>query len=733
MEPFSKFLLSARLFLGLAPFFADPVEGTPVLAPPPIAARNNSVRYICEQETGLADTVVKTFTLGWSQAEQSKKGTARWLFIQANKVNGETFHIWLLTEGYPSDSLLAASKHIGRFILQEGSSTPKEFRHRITREAVLPALGGWRYLLPRSSDDSGSFEPGAEFPKRADYLGLHYRLLTVDKFVVEPVPPEALGVELQPDLLVGVPSNTRQEDETHRYDGSDYKLQRLTLADFKEMAAAGINCVRVDAEQRGWIEDLGLFYWGVGGKEVSYPECLYDSRYLGPTLFLDEPAVHTRDYVIRPKLAKDPAFRKDLTIPVMIKAFRETFAHAWQEGVSTSLLQGLGARPDVMLGNMSFRQENLFSWETMVSTAAYQLSQDPRVPAAMVFEPPGRVGTLKTLPEFDMSYGCQIPIDDPKNLTDIIYGFLRGAARLTGKQWGTSIYGAVDRTDSPWFLTRAYELGATRFFFWDNAGLACVPYHECLSLAHQLKISAENRPERDLEKLRRAAEVVILLPPGYNLGHVHLGRGSLWGLGELNLERTNAFGIKYRDVMGNFFTEIERCLRMGVAFDLLWDLPNLQPSAYREVVRIREDGKIESLESERHSQWDRARTPVRPPGVPPILEVVLSTRDGQAPLQVSARAQVTETTAPIYYTLGADTNGVYHNAFIGWELYGPGEEDYRVLMAPGLKPRAAINGTRSEIRLDFELDRPGQYRLRVATADKAGRTAISWTPITVTK
>src|SRR5687767_2137366 len=142
----------------------------------------------------------------------------------------------------------------------------------------------------------------------------------------------------------------------------------------------------------------------------------------------------------------------------------------------------------------------------MVSTAAWQLSQEPKVPAAMVFEPPGRVGTRRTLPEINMTYGCQIPIDDPKNFIDIIYGFLRGAARLTGKQWGTSIYGAVDRSDAPWFLSHAYDLGATHFFFWDNAQLACVPFSECLALARVLKMRTEDNPHRDLDQLKRAAE-----------------------------------------------------------------------------------------------------------------------------------------------------------------------------------------------------------------------------------
>ena len=218
--------------------------------------------------------------------------------------------------------------------------------------------------------------------------------------------------------------------------------------------------------------------------------------------------------MLRPRLEKDPAFRSAVNPQIAFEAFREYFGHALRDGAAISLAQSLSARGDIDLGDMRLRQENLFSWETMVSTASYQLSQDKLVPEAMVFEPPGRVGALRTIPELNMSYGCQLPVDDPKNLADIIYGFLRGAARATGKQWGMGVYGAVDRADAFWFLTHAYDLGATRFFFWDNAQLACVPFQECLALARDIRMRVENHPERDLGELLRAGEAAILLPPG---------------------------------------------------------------------------------------------------------------------------------------------------------------------------------------------------------------------------
>ena len=49
----------------------------------------------------------------------------------------------------------------------------------------------------------------------------------------------------------------------------------------------------------------------------------------------------------------------------------------------------------------------------------------------------------------------------------------------------------------------------------------------------------------------------------------------------------NPAGIPHRTVMAACFAEIERCFRLGTAFDLLWDLPELTPSGYREIVRVR--------------------------------------------------------------------------------------------------------------------------------------------------
>lgn len=701
---------------------------SPVSSQTPIGKPGLVATYRHESGSVLPASVVKTFTLALGALEERNGRLFQWLHLYAAKANGEVFSVWILTNRYPPASVAAARETTARYILQEGTAQALEFRHQFSGEAVLPSLGAWSYLWPHSAEES--FADGV-FPEKTRYLGNCYLLERLENSENVTPPVDIRILELLPDVLIGVPSNTKQKDETRRYDDSDYEQIRLTKNDYDEMIEAGMNCLRVDQEQAGWIDRRDVFYWGIGGEQINYPECLYRSNYLGPVLFLDEPAVCTRDYVIRPRLKKDPEFRKTVTSQIVLDEFQKYFHQAKYQGAPAVLLGGLAARPDVDVGDMKFLQQNLYSWETVVSSALYQLGEgQSSPPSSMVFEPPGRFGTLRTLPEMNMAYGCQIPVDDPKNLISIIYGFLRGAAKLTDKGWGTSIYGQVDRADAPWFLTHAYDLGAQHFFFWDSARLACVPYSECLALTRNLRAHAESHPHRNLQKLKQAAEVAILLPAGYNLGHVYMGKGNIWGLGELNLERLNREGVKYRTVMGNFFTEIERCIRMGVAYDLFWDIEGHRFTGYRQIVRVREDGKVEVVVDGKKTLHDGPRTPERPEGVPPQLAIELSTESGKAPLQITARASLVKGSADIYYTLGTNSKGIYRNVMVLWELYGPEDEDYRFLLSENREPRILDEGAQTKVEIQFAIRQPEKYRLRAATVDLAGRTTVVWKNIT---
>jgi len=665
-------------------------------------------------------------TLG--PVEDSGSARCQWLSLHATKVSGQSFTVWILSRAFPPRSVERAAATIKHYVVQEGDEPPLEFSHRYTAAPVLPTLGAWEFLWPRSAGNDSDDNLGAA---RVSWLGLPYVLESSSLAAAFEAPHNVRKLELLPDVLVGVPSNQRTKDDTRRFDGSDYEMVRLTRENYDEMIRAGLNCFRVDAEQAGWLKEQPVFYWGIGGADVPYPECLYRSTYLGPALFLDEPAVHTRDYVVRPRLEKEPELRQSISPQFMFQAFTNLFHQTVTKGAPWNLMNGLRAREDVDLGAINFPQRNLYAWETMIASAAWQLTGEPNGgPRAIVFEPPGRLGSRRTLPEMNMAYGCQLSLENPANFADILFGFLRGAARAADASWGVSIYGAVDRADAPWLLTHAYDLGATHFFFWDNYQLACVPYSEYLALARHLQAHVRSHPGRDHAKLKRAAEVALLLPPGYNLGHTHMGRGNLWGIEELNLERTNRCGVRYGQVMGSFFTEIERCLRLDRLFDLLWDLNGLKLDGYDEIVRVREDGRVEVITDGRRTTRKGPRIPERGSGKPPRIALESTIADRGNLREITVRARLTEGASPIYYTTGTDRHGVYPNVMVLWELYGPRAEDYRQLRGSVIA-QPAPSGKEAMVETRFTLHRPGRYRLRAATTDLAGRSAIAWKEFTV--
>ena len=291
----------------------------------PIGKPGLTAMYQHESDSLIAGSVVRNFTLAFGPLEEKKGSKFQWLYLQATKINGEQFTVWILTDRYPPVSLAAAKKTTARYIVQEGNTKPMEYRHQFTSEAVLPSLGAWNYLFPRATDNVSS---DSIYAKKVKYLGHVYLLEKIDDSQQITLPTDIKTLDLLPDALIGVPHNTKQKDETRRYDDSDYELIRLTKKVYDDMIESGMNCLRVDKEQASWIARRDVFYWGIGGEQVNYPECLYRSNYLGPILFLDEPAVCTRDHVIRPHLRKDQEFRKAITPQIVLEEFQKYFHKA---------------------------------------------------------------------------------------------------------------------------------------------------------------------------------------------------------------------------------------------------------------------------------------------------------------------------------------------------------------------------------------------------------------------
>ena len=96
-------------------------------------------------------------------------------------------------------------------------------------------------------------------------------------------------------------------------------------------------------------------------------------------------------------------------------------------------------------------------------------------------------------------------------------------------------------------------------------------------------------------------------------------------------------------------------------------------------------------------------------------------------------AEVKEETSPIYYTQGANKDGIYRNVYVLWELYGPEEEDYTDFWNDRWNVSVIEKYNSANVELKFKIEKPGSYRLKVSTSDLAGRSTVVWENIVIKK
>ena len=81
---------------------------------------------------------------------------------------------------------------------------------------------------------------------------------------------------------------------------------------------------------------------------------------------------------------------------------------------------------------------------------------------------------------------------------------------------------------------------------------------------------------------------------------------------------------------------------------------------------------------------------------------------------------------------GTDEQGISNNVVVSWELYEAEETGYCFLYWENAKPRIARRSSSEyQVEIYFSLNVIGDYRLRVATADLAGGTAVAWQPVSL--
>jgi hypothetical protein len=172
----------------------------------PLGPVGSQATYVLETTTVPRDTTVKQVVVSLGSPQTNAAGQFQWLQLDATKMNGSRFRIWLLAGAYPENSPPQSATNLARYILQEGDAPPKEYVHRFTGNPVLPSTGAWEFLWPRP--EAGDFRDGVAAP-RVVWLGHTYTLESSGRIADERALPELRRIELLPDVLVGVSSNQR--------------------------------------------------------------------------------------------------------------------------------------------------------------------------------------------------------------------------------------------------------------------------------------------------------------------------------------------------------------------------------------------------------------------------------------------------------------------------------------------------------------------------------------------
>ena len=153
----------------------------------------------------LPGSVVREFELIAGTVEEKNGVSYQWIQLIATKENNKDFSVWLLSSEYPSESINTAQEKILHYMLAYDNAGVVEYVHQIHGTPLLPATGSWEYLLPGDVNGNNPFNTRE---KKVKYLGHEYTLIKTEQYGV-PFPPVATSViNLNPEVMIGVPHNT---------------------------------------------------------------------------------------------------------------------------------------------------------------------------------------------------------------------------------------------------------------------------------------------------------------------------------------------------------------------------------------------------------------------------------------------------------------------------------------------------------------------------------------------
>jgi len=525
--------------------------------PPPIG----SVDIIC----GPREDVRNTAWVWWQLDIRANEDTNTAPLVQVRA----------LTDRMPlvgGDVPLRFERYLVR-IPQAGETL--EYRNIHTGRALLPGWGGFPdHFVPRPARGTAR---QAGLPETGQYLGHVLTLRSTSKNARWDAWADAKVLDLDPELLVGT-GRAFKDKEGHRLPQTpkpqDYTYVPFTEEDYRVMFDAGINLFCVEPQFEQFVRTRPAFYIrgaGDGKTALQYPADLYRSNYLGPVMFMDEPAILlAADRTIQGKLGRfsDAATALERRVRTGYNSSDDCGRYALERPNS-------GQR--INTGDMRLDQFDFPAWETLYETAYYQMRGGCN---GIVHE--GRY----QLADFDKAV-TKFTHNDRKHTAEQLlkyhYAFLRGGTRPFGKYWGTAIYGQCDPAIAPKAVTLAYDMGARYIWYWTSDHDHHLPWVEQMQLTRTLRKHAADHPRKSIIGPQPVLDTAIVVPYGF----IASMEGLPWVPVSGNDPTKGELLQKYQRLMERLMTAVHDACDSNEDFDITVD-DGREITGYRKVARITE-------------------------------------------------------------------------------------------------------------------------------------------------
>jgi hypothetical protein len=450
-----------------------------------------------------------------------------------------------------------------------------EYRNIHTGRALLPGWGEFQdHFVPRPARGSAR---QAGLPETGEYLGHVLTLRSASNNARWDTWADAKVLDLDAELLVGT-GRAFKDKEGHRLSQSpkpqDYTYVPFTEDDYRVMFDAGINLFCVEPQFEQFVRTRPAFYIrgaGDGKTVLQYPADLYRSNYLGPVMFMDEPAI----LLIADKNTQGKLGSSSAAAAALERRVRAGYHSSDDYGRYALERPNSGKR--INTGDMRLDQSDFPAWETLYETTYYQMRGGCN---GIVHE--GRY----QLVEFDKAVTKFTHTDRKHTAEQLLkyhYAFLRGGTRPFDKYWGTAIYGQCDPAIAPRAVMLAYDMGARYIWYWTSDHDHHLPWVEQMELTRTLRKHAAEHPRKSIFGPKPVLDTAIVLPDGF----IASMEGLPWVPVPGNDPTKGEPWRRYQRLMERLMTSVQTASDRNEDFDITVD-DGREIAGYRKLVRITE-------------------------------------------------------------------------------------------------------------------------------------------------